>query len=298
VVPNTAQNAYHTSETHALYKEGDIVGSKLPNLTTPPPEEDECAKIGAIILVVVVAIVAIVATVLTVGAAGPAAAAALGLAAGSIGAIAVSVAVGAVIGAAIAFAASAITQGILIGFGLQKSFDWKAVAADVVAGFFGGAAAGLGAAVSAARTLTTTVRVVNIVGQALLETAGEAASQAIQNDGKIVSPGLVVAAGAGAALGAIGDVAKKAQKGKKALDIAIETTDVKNIVTRARSGAVSGAKAVAESGQASLEGFSRRANRVFAKSGNITDNLAANVDDVAANAAMQGKSVFATVFND
>ena len=102
----------------------------------------------------------------------------------------------AVVGAAIALAASAATQGILVGFGLQESFDWDAVLADTVAGAFGGAAAGLGAAVAAGRAISTTVKVVNVVGQIALEAAGEAASQAIQNDGRVDAPWLVVAAGA------------------------------------------------------------------------------------------------------
>ena len=226
VIPNNANNAFQTAETNALYKEGDIVGSKLPNLTTPPPEEDECAKITAIILIVVVAIVAVVLTVVTVGAAAPAAAAALGFAAGGAAAIATGVVVGAVIGAAIAFAASAATQGILVGFGLQESFDWDAVLADTVAGAFGGAAAGLGAAVSAGRAISTTAKIVNVVGQIALESAGEAASQAIQNEGRVDAPWLVVAAGAGGALGGIGDIASRTSKAGAKLGFAAGETGI------------------------------------------------------------------------
>ncbi|MCH1553227.1 MAG: LysM peptidoglycan-binding domain-containing protein, partial [Luminiphilus sp.] len=226
VIPNNANNAFQTAETNALYKEGDIVGSKLPNLTTPPPEEDECAKITAIILIVVVAIVAVVLTVVTVGAAAPAAAAALGFAAGGAAAIATGVVVGAVIGAAIAFAASAATQGILVGFGLQESFDWDAVLADTVAGAFGGAAAGLGAAVSAGRAISTTAKIVNVVGQIALESAGEAASQAIQNDGRVDAPWLVVAAGAGGALGGVGDIASRTSKAGAKLGFAAGETGI------------------------------------------------------------------------
>jgi YD repeat-containing protein len=211
LVPNTVENAYHTAETNPLYKEGDIIGSNLPNLKSPPPpKEDECAKITAIILIVVVAIAAIALTVVTVGAAAPAAVLLVaGTSAGLAATIAVSVAVGVVVGAAIAFAASVITQGILVGFGLQKEFDWEAVAADTVAGAFGGAAAGLGGAVATARTVTTLLKVSNIVGQIALESFGELASQAIQNDGQISNPWLVVAAGAGGALGAVGDLGKR-----------------------------------------------------------------------------------------
>ncbi len=62
---------------------------------------------------------------------------------------------------------------------------------------------------AAAKGVTTAIKVANVAAQLALETAGELASQAIQNDGEIVSPGLVVLAGAGGALGAFGDVAKK-----------------------------------------------------------------------------------------
>ncbi len=66
-IPNTVQNGRITAETRVLYDEGEIVGSKLPNLKTPPPPQtaqqsasgDNCAVIGAIILIVFVAIVAI-----------------------------------------------------------------------------------------------------------------------------------------------------------------------------------------------------------------------------------------------
>ncbi len=227
LIPATAQNAYHTAETHTLYKEGDIIGSTLPNLASPPADSgDTCAIVAAIILIVVVAIVAIVVTVVTVGAAAPAAAAALGLTAGSVGAILVGVAVGVVVGAAIAFVASVATQAILVGFGLQDEFDWKAVAADTVAGALGGAAAGLGAAVSAVRAATTTLRVVNIVGQVALEAAGETASQAIQNDGEIANPWLIVAAGAGGGFGAVADLGNRFGKAAtKVADLGADAAD-------------------------------------------------------------------------
>ncbi len=217
LIPTTAQNAYHTAETHTLYKEGDIVGSTLPNLKSPPPDDGETCKIvGLIIAIVIVAIIAVVATIVTVGVLAPAAIAAIGITTGTIGgtiaAISVGVAVGAVVGAAIAFAASVLTQVILVAGGLQEEWDWNAVLADVVTGAIGGAAAGLGAAVSVAKVATTTLKVVNVVGQIALESAGEVASQTIQNDGKITNPWLIVLAGAGGALGSIADIGKRASK--------------------------------------------------------------------------------------
>ena len=79
-------------------------------------------------------------------------------------------------------AASAATQGILVGFGLQESFYWDAVL-EYRRRAFGGAAAQQ-APLAAGRAISTTVKVVNVVGQIALEAAGEAASQAIQNDGR------------------------------------------------------------------------------------------------------------------
>jgi hypothetical protein len=85
-IPNSVQYSGFTANTHALYNEGEIVGSKLPNLKSPPPPpKDDCAVIGAIIAIVVVTIIAVVATVLTAGALGPAAFAAV---AGTYGAVA------------------------------------------------------------------------------------------------------------------------------------------------------------------------------------------------------------------
>jgi len=203
-IPNTVQNGRVDAQSHALYKESDIVGPKLPNLKSPPPPPaDKCKLIAAIILVILVAIIAVIITIVTVGAAAPAAAAALGFAATSAAGIIIGVAVGAVIGAAVAFTASVITQGILVGFGLQKSFDWKQVAADTVAGAFSGAAGGLGAAIEAAQSISVAVKVFNVVGQVALETAGETARQAIANDGRIDNPIGIALAGAGAAFGAV-----------------------------------------------------------------------------------------------
>src|SRR5262249_45083760 len=100
IIPNSVQYAGFDVNYHTIYKEGDIVGSKLPNLKSPPPKDNTCEIIAAIILIVIVAIVAVVVTVLTVGAAAPAAAAALGVTATSVAGILIGVAVGAVIGAA------------------------------------------------------------------------------------------------------------------------------------------------------------------------------------------------------
>ena len=233
-LPNSVQYAGQTAQTHALYKEGDIVGSKMPNLLSPPPPPpDKCAVIAAIILVVVVAIVAVVVTVLTVGAAAPAAAAALGVTATSVAGIIVGVAVGAVIGAAVAFAASAITQGILIGFKLQEKFDWNQVAADVAAGAFSGAAAGLGAMVETLATVGRLAKLGNAVGQAALEVSGELARQAIVNNGHIDNWTNVAIAGGGGALGALASTGlRSAKKSEKVVAETLELTELSQLVTK------------------------------------------------------------------
>ena len=209
VIPVTAQDAYRTSRTHALYNESTLIGSKLPAIPQPAP--DPCAKVKlafAIILIVVVAVLAAVATVFTAGALAPVAAAGTALTAGAvIGAVVATT----VVAAVIAFAASAITQGILVGFELQKEFDWKAVAADVVAGAIGGVAAGIGQAVAVAGKATSLLKLANVVAQTALEVAGEAANQAIQNDGRIVNPNMLAVAFGGGLLGALGDVVGSAK---------------------------------------------------------------------------------------
>ncbi len=209
VIPVTAQDAYRTSRTHALYNESTLIGSKLPAIPQPAP--DPCAKVKlafAIILIVVVAIAAALLTVVSAGALAPVAAAGTALTAGAvIGAVVATT----VVAAAIAFAASAITQGILVGFELQKEFDWKAVAADVVAGAIGGIAAGIGQAVAVAGKATSLLKLANVVAQTALEVAGEAANQAIQNDGRIVNPNMLAVAFGGGLLGALGDVVGSAK---------------------------------------------------------------------------------------
>ena len=231
-----------TDETHAVYSEGAIVGSKLPNLKSPPPPQssqqasgsDNCAQIGAIILAVVIAIVAIAATILTAGFLAPLAATAIGLSVGFATA-AFTIAFTAVAGAVIGFAASAATQGFNILLGVQDEFDWKQVAIDTVAGFVGGAFGALGeiatTAVKAAQlgvTLTRVARVAIAVGEAAGEVGTEAASQAATNEGRIEQPWMF-----GAAIGGVvvGELLSKGVKllakrfGKAADDVAEAAAD-------------------------------------------------------------------------
>ncbi len=66
-IPNSVEAGRLTSDTHKVYRESEIVGSRLPNLKSPAPSGDICAIIGAIILAILVAIVAIIITIVTVG---------------------------------------------------------------------------------------------------------------------------------------------------------------------------------------------------------------------------------------
>lgn len=254
-IPNSVQFSGLTSETHPLYNEGQIVGSKLPNLLSPPPPpKDTCAVIGAIIAIVVVSIIAVVATVLTAGALGPAAFAAIGGTTAAVGsvlwvtAVVVGVVVAAAVGAAIAFTASALTQAILIGFDLQESFDWSAVAADVVAGAFSGAAIGLGAIVGSIAKITTAIRIVDVVGQTALELGGEALRQQIVN-GHVDDFTSLAIAGVGGALGSIAELAESSKLANQA-------------AAKLKSGAAEAAKAVEiaqEVGEQASKGWLRRA---------------------------------------
>ena len=38
-VPNTVQSGRLPSDAHAIYRESEITGPKLPNLKSPPPPE-------------------------------------------------------------------------------------------------------------------------------------------------------------------------------------------------------------------------------------------------------------------
>jgi hypothetical protein len=180
-----------------------------------------------------VAIAAVALTIVTVGAAAPAAVAAIGgtVALGTAGAIAVGVTVGVVIGAGIAFAASALTQYLLVSGGLQDSWDWNQVAVDTAVGGVLGALAGGQAVFSAlsvagkVAALSRTTKVALAIGEASLDVAVEAASQAAQNNGRIPNPEYLGYSAAGAVggevlgrgIGAIASAVKKSRAVKASI---------------------------------------------------------------------------------
>ncbi|MDB4299728.1 hypothetical protein N9928_01610 [bacterium] len=189
-----------------LYSNETIVGSTLPNIEIP---DNTCALVGVIIAIVAIVVISVILSVLTAGAL--AAPLAKG---GTVAALAMLGAVSA--GASIAFAASAATQLVLVGAGLQRDFDWEAVAVDTLAGGVGGALSGIGAIASAAKaaktlanlgkTASKLVKVAKVVGAAALEVATEAASQAITKEkGEDFDALSLVAAGAAEGIGSVVD---------------------------------------------------------------------------------------------
>lgn len=209
-VPSTVQSGTITADNHVLYSEGDIVGSTLPNLKTPPPKKK--SKCGAIVAIIATVIVAVVVSVVTIGVAAPAAAAASAAVVGAVGATlaaGVGIATAVAIGAAIAVVGSFLRQGILLLAKVQDKFSWKDLAADAAVGAFSGAAAGVGgiaaAAAESVEGLSTAGSTTARIAGAALQAAGAATGQKIK-DGRISNwTGIATAAigGLAAANGAI-----------------------------------------------------------------------------------------------
>ncbi len=221
-IPNTVELGRLTSETHAVYSESEIVGSRLPNLKAPPPDDSaKCAAIGAIIGVILLAIVGVILSIVTIGIAAPAAAAAVGAAAGAAAGIIAGVLVGAAIGAVIAFSISALSQLILVGAGLQKEFDWTQVLADTAVGFISGGVAGLGELISAGILVGRIAKIAVTVASVALEATGETLRQVIVNpDHRPDNPLSIVLAGVGAGFGAAATIATRAAKLQSASKVA------------------------------------------------------------------------------
>ena len=221
-IPNTVELGRLTSETHAVYSESGIVGSRLPNLKAPPPDESaKCAAIGAIIGVILLAIVGVILSIVTIGIAAPAAAAAVGAAAGAAAGIIAGVLVGAAIGAVIAFSISALSQLVLVGAGLQKEFDWTQVLADTAVGFISGGVAGLGELISAGILVGRVAKIAVTVASVALEATGETLRQVIVNpDHRPDNPLSIVLAGVGAGFGAAATIATRAAKLRSASKVA------------------------------------------------------------------------------
>ncbi|MGC3998572.1 MAG: LysM peptidoglycan-binding domain-containing protein [Anaeromyxobacter sp.] len=143
IIPSSAAGSRNNSGTFQPYDPSKVVGNTSPNLPAPAAtsQSNACGVIGIILAVVVT----IVATVVTAGAA----AIAMGAVSASAGVFGAGAAV--VGGSAIAGAASLTTAAMLVGaaalggavgsaagqltgmaFGLQKEFDWGAVAMGAI----------------------------------------------------------------------------------------------------------------------------------------------------------------------
>jgi YD repeat-containing protein len=205
LIPNTVQNGTITADNHKVYSEGDIVGSTLPNLKSPPPpSHGGCGSILAIIIVVVIAIVV---AVVTAGIGG-ALVASLGISTTTTGGLIAAAAVYAVAGAVVAAIGSIVQQGLFIALGYQEKFSWKQVAGAAVSGALSGAAAGLGAGAQLAAQagkLTEVAAEYVKVASALLKVASVASQQLIEN-GKITSWTSLAAAGVGGYAQAAGSI--------------------------------------------------------------------------------------------
>jgi hypothetical protein len=134
-------------------------------------------------------------------------------------------AIGAAVGAVGAVAANAVIQGVNIALGMQKSFDWKSLVIDGLVGLVTGGLAGLGTIVSAAKNISTTVRVLREVGMGVAtgfveSTLRQGLGIALQTQKEFswVQVGIGVGTGAASGLVSGGIGAKLAQQETKALE--------------------------------------------------------------------------------
>ncbi|HYM33908.1 MAG TPA: LysM domain-containing protein, partial [Steroidobacteraceae bacterium] len=176
-IPNTARFGQLTSDTHVVYNQASIVGSTLPNLQPPPPQNpSECAMIAATIVVVALSVVSVVATAGIGAALVPAEASVVG----TIGTYAAT-------GAVVYAATDALKQETMIGFDLQKNFNWglNGVAGAALVGGLSGGALGVGAAAKAASSLGTLSSFGNWAarGASAALDAGAAAFQSMEQEG-------------------------------------------------------------------------------------------------------------------
>jgi hypothetical protein len=257
-IPNTIESGRLTADTHTVYHESDIVGSKLPNLKSPPPSivrdhlwrccwrsssrsspssspsprRDSARRSASALIAGELPTTAALIAGATGGAAGVSAV--IGVEGGLSGAAIAGALIGGVVGGAIGgalagFAGSALTQGVQIAMGLQKSFDWKQLAADIGGGALGGIGTALSAGVSAivkvaqlAVNVGRIARVAAVLADTAVNVAAEAVQQAATHDGRIEQPWMLAVAG-GAVLGfeVVGGLASRAFKSEKGVTKAL-----------------------------------------------------------------------------
>ncbi|WP_426340089.1 LysM peptidoglycan-binding domain-containing protein [Pseudoduganella sp. S-14] len=141
VVPSNGKSELINSQTHKTYNENEIVGSKLPNLKSPPPKGKKCGGF----LQILVIIVAIVVTIYTAGAAAGLMSVATGATTTFGAGLAVLGGAGGLAGMGAAMIGGAIgsivSQGVGMAVGIQEHFSWKSVAMSAIGS---GVAAGIG----------------------------------------------------------------------------------------------------------------------------------------------------------
>lgn len=162
-IPNTVSNIHNNSETFRPYDPSKGLGHVSPEIPAPPPPS-EAAKVSAMVTTIIVAVVAIIVSVVSYGTlSGAAAAGAIGAGTALLGSVAV--------GAAVAAAANAITQGVMLGLGMQEEFDpWSFLGSTLAGAASGALGSGLGQVGTAA----------GISGNLLWEAAKGALSSATQ----------------------------------------------------------------------------------------------------------------------
>jgi len=200
-IPNSVKTGTITAENHKVYSEGEIVGSTLPNLKTPPPPKPK-KGCGSIIMIIIIVVIAVVASFFIGPVAGLLLQAALGTAGAAAAGIVATTIAYAVAGAIVAAVASIVQQGLFIALGYQDSFSWKQVGNAAIAGAITGAAQGLGEVAQAAKVAEAAGEATVIssstaqIASAALKASGVAVKQ-ILDGGKITSWTSIAAAAIG-----------------------------------------------------------------------------------------------------
>ncbi|HEX5513198.1 MAG TPA: LysM peptidoglycan-binding domain-containing protein [Gammaproteobacteria bacterium] len=215
-IPNVVANSVNAHDSHALYRESEIIGATSPEAKVQQKKKKWYQKLVQVVIVIAIVVVAIwIATVagpLVGQIAGQVAGSALGAALGTTLGTAVGYAVGfaavAAMGFATGFATSYLTQTLAIAADLQEGYDWKGMRKMGTSFALTAVASGIG---SWAESLSAGK-------EALVQGATQAGVQLIENDGKITNvSGILMAMAPGAAgLAKAGEWGKTAEVLEKA----------------------------------------------------------------------------------
>lgn len=219
-IPKISSVNYNDASSYKPYNPQIIIGDTTPTLPTPPVPKPMCSKAVATVIAVVIAVIVIVVfAIITQGSSLAYAPAMYGAIAGAIISaetqivmiaagyqdkfswkqVAVSAAAGAIsagmaqggplagngwaMAASRAAVSSTISQGLSIALGLQKRFDWRAIAISAIAA---GVGAKLGQNMELKNTDTSMTRLVNNVGKNLIQsTISQGLRLAVYGKGKM-----------------------------------------------------------------------------------------------------------------